>query len=402
MNAPLISNRRGMLAAYANLRNADASRVLAELQASFDQFRDDRDAELNEIRAQIDELHAGTAALQVGTQTGTERDPDASPAAMKAAKAAMAGFARTGKIDIKAGLSSSSDPDGGYTVEETLSNTINVLAKQISPMAGLASHVTLGKGDMFEQLVDESDIGASWVGETEARDETTSPTLHELNFPLMEQYANIKATQKLLDDSSFDISGWLMGKIGTKFAQASGSAFITGNGVKKPRGILSYTTVADASYAWGSVGYKVTGVAGAINDASNNGVDALIDMVYSLKVPYRANASWLMNRATAGQVRKLKDSYGRYLWSDALQAGEPPMLLGHPVHLDEEMPDVGANAFPIAFGDFRQAYLIVDRPGIRLLRDPYTNKPYVHFYVYGRVGGGVQNFEAFKLLKVST
>lgn len=172
--------------------------------------------------------------------------------------------------------------------------------------------------------------------------------------------------------------------------------------MNRPRGILAYNTVANASYAWGKIGYTASGVGAALTDATHNGVDALIDLVYGLKQGYRRNARFLMNRSLQATIRKLKSKTEElYLWQPPVQAGQPATLLGYPISDDDNMPDIAAGAFPLAFGDFRRGYLIVDRFGIRVLRDPFTNKPYVHFYTTKRVGGGVQNFEAIKLLKIA-
>ena len=200
-----------------------------------------------------------------------------------------------------------------------------------------------------------------------------------------------------------DDGAWLADEVSIVFAEKEGTAFISGTGINQPRGLLSYDTVADASWTWGSIGYIASGVAAALNDATHNGTDALIDLVYALKEQYRVGATWLMNGKTAATIRKLKmigDVEG-YLWQPSTIAGTPDQLLGYPVTIDDNMPDIGANTCPIAFGNFMRAYLIVDRVGIRVLRDPFTNKPYVMFYTTKRVGGGVQNYQAVKLLKIT-
>lgn len=184
-----------------------------------------------------------------------------------------------------------------------------------------------------------------------------------------------------------------------EFAEAEGAAFVSGTGILQPRGLLSYDTVANASYAWGSVGYVASGA--AADFTTSNPADKLIDMVHALRAGYRQGASWLMNDLTAAKIRKFKAGDGNFLWQPSLQVGQPSTLLGYAAYTDDNMPDVGANAFSVAFADFRRAYLIVDRVGIRVLRDPFTNKPNVHFYTTKRVGGGIQNFEAIKLLKIA-
>ena len=425
MSIHLNARARGLVGA-PRADASDATKILTELQKSFEAFKTERDEELKGIKANfadvvktekverinaditqlqgaLDEVNAALAAIQVGGQNGTEGDPDQ----IAHAKAFRDWF-RKGRdehalreLEIKAAVTSSSDPDGGYVVPEQEESAIDRVLMSVSNMRNIAQVMTVST-NLYKKLVGQGGAGHGWVGEKEARTETGTPTLRELIFETMELYANPAATQNSLDDARINIADWLSSEVGIVFAEQEGAAFITGDGVKKPRGITAYDTIADASYAWGKIGYKASGVAAAISDASNNGVDALIDLVYALRQGYRSNARFIMNRFTQGEVRKLKDSYGQYLWQPPTQAGQPATLLSYPITDDDNMPDIGANAFPIAFGDFRRGYLIIDRQGVRVLRDPYTNKPYVHFYTTKRVGGGVQNFEAFKLLKIAT
>jgi HK97 family phage major capsid protein len=183
------------------------------------------------------------------------------------------------------------------------------------------------------------------------------------------------------------------------FAEQEGTAFVTGNGTNKPRGFLDYTKVADGSWTWGNMGYVATGAVGAFpaSDAS----DVLVDLVYTLKAGYRQNAHFVMNRSTQAAVRKLKDGDNTYVWQPPATPGERAMVMGFAIVEAEDMPDIGSDAAAIAFGDFRRGYLIVDRAGVRVLRDPYSSKPYVLFYTTKRVGGGVQDFDAIKLLVFS-
>jgi len=203
-----------------------------------------------------------------------------------------------------------------------------------------------------------------------------------------------------LDDAGFDVESELAQDIAEAFSELEGAAFITGSGVGRPKGITQYDTIANTSWAWGKLGFIVTG--NASNFAASNPADPLITLVYSLKSVYRQNASWVMNSTVAGTIRKFKDGQGNYLWQPSTILGQPDMLLGYPVFTDDNMPDVGSNTFPVAFGDFQRGYTIIDRLGLRVLRDPYTNKPFVNFYTIKRVGGGVANYEAIKLLKCST
>ena len=208
------------------------------------------------------------------------------------------------------------------------------------------------------------------------------------------------ATAAFLDDAAVDVGAWLADEVNAAFAEQETAAFVNGNGTNKPKGFLDYTAVAEASWTWGNVGYIATGVAGALPASAPS--DILIDLVYALKAGYRQNASWVMNRKTQAKVRKLKDDGGNYIWQPAASADGKASLMGFPLTESEDMPDVAANSLSIAFGDFKRGYLVVDRQGVNVLRDPYSAKPYVLFYTTKRVGGGVQNFKAIKLLKFGT
>jgi len=236
-----------------------------------------------------------------------------------------------------------------------------------------------------------------WVAETAARTQTAGPTLDELQFPTAELYAMPAATAALLEDAAVDVDRWIAAEIETAFAEQEGTAFVSGDGADKPEGFLNYTKVAEASWAWEKIGYVATGRDG--DWPADDPADILIDTVYALKAGYRQNANWVMNRKTQAAIRKLKDSDGNYVWQPPATPGSKAMLMGFPVVEAEDMPDIGAAATPVAFGDFARGYLVVDRTGVRILRDPYSAKPYVLFYTTKRVGGGVQDFAAIKLLK---
>lgn len=300
------------------------------------------------------------------------------------------------KIEEKA-LSAGVNPDGGYTIPIQVETAMNRLIARNSPIRTVAQVQAISTGQL-QKPFNLTGANSGWVSETGTRAQTNTPQLARLTFTAQELYAMPAATQTLLDDSAINIEEWLANEVRIVFAEQENIAFITGNGVGKPQGFLSYPTIADASWAWGSIGYIFTGQASF--DATNPG-DDLIDLVYSLKSGYRANSSWIMNRLTLAAVRKFKDTTGQYLWQPSVQAGEPSSLLGYPLMEADDMPDIASGAFPIAFGDFRSGYLIIDRIGTRVLRDPFTAKPYILFYTTKRVGGGVQNFEAFKLLKMA-
>jgi HK97 family phage major capsid protein len=252
-------------------------------------------------------------------------------------------------------------------------------------------------GGVYKKPFMTAGPATGWVGETDGRTQTTSPTLDALSFPAMELYAMPAATATLLDDAAVNIDEWIASEVELTFAVQEGAAFVNGDGSNKPKGFLQYTTVANGSWSWGNLGYVASGAAGAF--AGSNPSDALVDLIYALKAGYRQNGAFVMNRKTQAAIRKFKDTGGAYLWQPAAQAGGRASLMTFPLVEAEDMPDVGANSLSIAFGDFRRGYLIVDRLGVRVLRDPYSAKPYVLFYTTKRVGGGVQDFDAIKLMK---
>lgn len=288
--------------------------------------------------------------------------------------------------------------DGGYMVPDETETEIGRRLAMISPIRSI-SLVRRISSTTLKKPFATTGIGTGWVAETASRTQTTTNTLAELSFPTAELYAMPAATGALLDDSMIDLDAWLASEIETVFAEQEGTAFVSGDGSNKPKGFLAYTTVADASWAWDKVGYIATGAASTL--ATTDPTDTLIDIVYALKAGYRQNATWVMNRKTQAALRKLKDENGQYIWQPPASAASRAMLMGFQVVESEDMPNIEANKFPIAFGDFKRGYLVVDRAGVRILRDPYSAKPYVLFYTTKRVGGGIQDFEAIKLLKVA-
>ena len=309
-------------------------------------------------------------------------------------------YLRTGDDDGLRGLdheaksmSSAVNSDGGYLVDPQTSDTVASMLNSTASIRSIASVVHV-EATSYDVLIDSTDIGAGWATETGGVSETSTPQIDRITIPLHELSALPKASQRLLDDSAFDIEGWLAGRIADRFARAEADAFINGDGIDKPTGILTKTAVDNDVWAWGNLGYVPSGVAGDIG-----GGDAIVDLVYALGAQYRANASFVMNSKTAGLVRKLKDADGRFLWSDGLAAGEPARLMGYPVIVAEDMPDAATDSFSIAFGDFNAGYTVAERPDLRVLRDPFSAKPHVLFYATKRVGGDVSDFAAIKLLK---
>ena len=322
-------------------------------------------------------------------------------AANREHKSAFESYVRGGEtaalraLETKA-LSVSSNADGGYLVPPELEREIGQRLATISPIRGIAS-VREISGNVYKKPFMLTGPATGWVGETDARTQTASPTLDALSFPAMELYAMPAATATLLDDSAVNIDEWIASEVELTFAVQEGAAFVAGDGVNKPKGFVSYTAVANASWSWGNLGYIASGAAGAF--ASTDPSDKLVDLIYALKAGYRQNAAFVMNRKTQGAIRKFKDSGGAYLWQPPEQAGGRASLMTFPLVEAEDMPDVAANSLAVAFGDFRRGYLIVDRTGVRVLRDPYSAKPYVLFYTTKRVGGGVQDFDAIKVMK---
>ncbi|MCV6587123.1 MAG: phage major capsid protein [Marinibacterium sp.] len=293
-------------------------------------------------------------------------------------------------------LSTAVNSDGGYLVDPATAETIRSALRSTASLRAVANVVNV-EATSFDVLIDHTEVGAGWATEAGAVSETGTPSIDRITIPLHELSALPKASQRLLDDSAFDVEGWLSGRIVEKFARAEAAAFVSGDGIDKPTGFLTYATQPNGSEAWGELGHVVTGADGAF-DAVNPG-DAIVDLVYALGAEYRANASFVMNSKTAGAVRKLKDNDGRFLWSDGLAAGEPARLMGYPVLIAEDMPDIATWAPAIAFGDFAAGYTIAERPDLRILRDPFSAKPHVLFYATKRVGGDVSDFAAIKLLK---
>ncbi|WP_199087597.1 phage major capsid protein [Bosea sp. ASV33] len=352
------------------------------------------DAALDDTMRRIDRLTLERARPALG-QDGS-RDPLTAEH-----KAAFGAYVRTGeagglkRLESKA-LSAGSGPDGGYLAPATVEGEILRRLANVSPIRSLATVRTISSGT-YKKAFSTTGPASGWVAETAARPQGSSPTLAELSFPAMELYAMPAATQTLLDDAIVDIDQWIAEEVESAFAEQEGAAFVTGDGIDKPKGFLAYPTVAEASWSWGNIGVLNTGVAGAF--PASNPSDVLVDLVYALKAGYRQNASFVMNRKTQAAVRKFKDSTGNYLWQPPASAGAPATLLGFPLVEAEDMPNIANNAVSIAFGDFRRGYLVVDRAGVRILRDPYSAKPYVLFYTTKRVGGGVQDFAAIKGLK---
>ena len=398
---------------------ADAAVTHAELMRAFEEFKEVNDQRLSEKRSvdvlleekierldtviatqaqRLEAIELKQARPAIGSEPRTT-EPANQPAIEH--KAAFDAYVRGGDtanlraLEQKA-LSGSSNPDGGFLVPPEIEYKIGERLFNISPVRSLAS-IRVISSNIYKKPMMATGAVAGWVGETDARTQTTTPTLDELSFPAMELYAMPAATTTLLEDSAVDIDEWLAQEVDRVFAAQEGTAFVTGDGNNKPKGFVSYNTVPNSSWTWGNIGYVASGVAGAFPSTTPS--DVLVDLIFALKAGYRQNAAFVMNRKTQSLIRKFKDTTNNYIWQPPASPSGRASLMNFPVHDVEDMPDISANSLSVAFGDFKRGYLIVDRAGVTVLRDPYSAKPYVLFYTTKRVGGGVQDYDAIKLLK---
>jgi HK97 family phage major capsid protein len=308
------------------------------------------------------------------------------------------GYLRRGREAELKSFTGLTTQDGGFALPREIDAVIDATLKAISPIRSVANVVRVGTAG-YRKLVTQNGVASGWAAENGARPETGTPQFNEIVPPFGDLYANPSATQAMLDDAQFDVEAWLAGEIATEFAKAEGTAFVNGNGVNKPRGFLAGNVplaTGDTVRAFGTLQYVPTGVAGAF---ATNPQDKLVDLVQTLRAPYRQGAVWIMNATTLAVIRKFKTTDGAFIWQPGLTAGNAASLLGYPVIESEDMPDIAANSLSIAFGNFQAGYLIAERSETNILRDPYTNKPYVNFYATKRIGGSVSNSEAIKLLK---
>jgi HK97 family phage major capsid protein len=389
--------------------SAESRAVMGELLAAFEQFKQANDQRLAEIEtraaadvlledklARIDAvLDSQKSALdRLVSEAG--RPGLASGGEISAASAGFTAYMRRGESHEGKSLTAGVGSEGGHVVPAKTEARIDRLLAEASPVRAIATVRQTATG-VFRKPVSRGGAATGWVSETAARPETDAPSLELIEFPAAELYAMPAATQQLLDDAMVDVEQWLAEEVRDVFAAQESAAFIAGDGINKPRGLLDYTAVAEGNQAWGELGYVATGTSGGFD--ATDPADALIDLIYAPKTAYRARGRFVMNRQTVSAVRRFKDTDGNYFWQPALGEGATSTLLGYPVTEAEDMPDIGADSHSIAFGDFARGYLVLDRQGVEVLRDPFSAKPYVLFYTTKRVGGGVQDFEAIKLLK---
>lgn len=362
------------------------SDAIGKLQAKLDGL-------VAQLQGQVDELQK-VAQRRGGTAPGNEDEKK------KAHKDAFFAYMRRGSEDglkdLQASVSLGSDTEGGYFVPTTIDKEIEQIERDNTPMRQLCRVINVSN-EGYEKLVNQGGASSGWVDETEARPETTTPSLAALKPYFGEIYANPGLTQKSLDDPEMNLEQWVSEEVGLEFAEQENDAFTRGTGVKKPKGILGYTlsTSADGTRSFGQIQKVHSGSSGAFV------ADKLIDLVYTLKRGYRMNAKWMFAATSLGVIRKLKDGQNNYLFQPSYVAGQPQMLLGYPIEENDDVPEAAADANAGIFADFRRAYIIVDVRGVRVLRDPYTNKPKVMFYTTKRVGGFVANDRAVKVFTLS-
>ena len=371
------------------------------IDASFDIVaRQDRvEQQVEGLRSEVEEVKLRVDRIAQGAQRAAQRPAlAATSAAQTEVKGFVDGYLRRGNAHEIKSISGTSPSDGGYAVPRQIDAMIARQLTGISPIRALAQVVQTGSAG-YRKLVATGGTASGWAGETAERPETDTPSFAEIAPPSGDLYANPAASQAMLDDAGFDLESWLSSEIAMEFARAEGAAFVNGSGTNQPKGFLKAptSTLGDAARAFGSVQYVGTG------DATGFGTDPeekLIDLVHTMKAGHRQGASFVMNSTTLAEVRKLKTSDGAFLWQPGLIEGQPDRLLGYPVVEAEDMPDIAGGAYPIAFGNFRHGYLIAERSATQVLRDPFTNKPFVHFYATKRIGGQVLDSAAIKLLRI--
>lgn len=377
---------------------ATITALIEEQGTAFEAFKSSYSGRLDDVQSAIDDANSKLAAVLVG---GAGEPHKASPNGGRA-RAALGTFVKSGNPESllgagpKAAMQVGVAEDGGYIVPDELSTTILNAQRDVSPMRRLA-RIVVTNGSNYQQPFNLGGTGSGWVGETAERPETDTSKLTLLEFPAGEVYANPAVTQRMLDDSPINIGNFVIDEVIKQFETQEGAAFLSGDGVNKPKGLMTYPTAAtaDVTRPFGTLQHVVSGATSTLK------FDSFIDLLFSLKAGYRRTASWLMNSRTMGEVAKIKDGDGRYLLQYSPALSLPSTILGFPVEIDEAMPDIAANAFPIAFGDYSSGYLVNDRMGISILRDPFSKKPYVQFYTTKRVGGGLLDSSAIKFMKIA-
>jgi HK97 family phage major capsid protein len=403
---PALGRQRGHLSTVFAQPRDPAATILAELQSNFGEWQARHDERLGAVEAALNDALASQTAARLNGG-----DPAADRRNARPAVESMGAFARSGVtawpadaqagLNPQAGMSSDNDPSGGYLVPTEVAREIYLRQRDIGVIRQLARVVPTVRND-YQLPRSEGGTASGWVAERQARSKTGGPGLSMITFPAGEIYAEPAVTQRLLDDSDFNVGDFLTGEIAREFEEKESAAFVSGDGIDKPRGFLTHDVyargVGDPAQP-NKIQYIASG--GSAGFASSAPHNAFVTMLYALKAGHRRNSTWVMNSRTAGSVMMFRDGQDRPIWIDGLAFGQPATLLGRPVEIDENMPDVGGGAFPIALANWQAGYLINDRMGMRILRDPLTDKPNVLFYATKRVGGGVADAEAIKLMKIA-
>ena len=374
-----------------------AEKPTNQLEQSFDIVtrQEQTESEIKVLRSDVDEVKARLDKVSRAASRPTLGGASADTAEVKGF---IDGYLRRGRETEVKSINGASPTDGGFAVPKQIDAVIASELAEVSPIRSIAQVVQTGTSG-YRKLVSTGGVASGWVSEIAARPETDTPNFAEIAPPSGDLFANPAASQAMLDDAAFDLEAWLADEIATEFARAEGAAFVSGTGTDQPEGFLAATTsiAEDGVRAFGQLQYIGSGDATGF-DASP--AEKLIDLIHALKSGHRQGASFVMNSATLATVRKLKTADGAFLWQPGMVEGQPDRLLGYPVVEAEDMPDVAAGEFPIAFGNFRHGYLVAEHSATRILRDPFSNKPFVHFYATKRVGGQVLDSNAIKLLKI--
>ncbi|OEZ90719.1 phage major capsid protein [Duganella phyllosphaerae] len=397
---------RGIVAVRAD---SEVTTMITDLNKAVHAFREEYNQQLADIKKgnadalqalKVDNINAEISKLQASVDAANERMVAAAMnggtgAGLKDKEYSDSFNAHFRKGEVQASLNKGQAAEGGYLAPVEWDRSITDRLVVVSPMRALCAQQNISTNG-FSKLFAIRGTTSGWVGETAPRPETGTSTFGSLTYNTGELYANPAATQQMLDDSAVNLEAWLAGEVETEFSLQEGIAFLSGNGANKPNGLLTYITGGSnaAAHPWGAIKTVNSGAAAALTP------EGLIDLVHELPNEYTGQARLIMNRNTQKAIRKMKDGEGNFLWQPSFQAGAPATLLGYGITDVAGMPDIAANSKPIVFGDFKRGYLIVDRVGVRVLRDPFTNKPYVHFYTTKRVGGGLLNPDVLKALSV--
>jgi HK97 family phage major capsid protein len=380
----------------------DLKNLITDMTDGFMDFKKEYNEKFKELKNQQEKLELDLQQQGIG---GTNTSTPAGSVNARVLNKKIMPFVRDGNdAEIKNAMQTGSGADGGYSVIPQMDNVIHTVERDLSPIYNDARKVVCNSS-VHEMLMNVDLSTAAWTGERDSRDAVAGPSFKLIETHLAEQSCLIEVTQRLIDDSAFNIESFLQDNVATSFALAAGTAFITGNGIERPMGILSYDTSTDDDddRDWKKIQYVPSGASGGFLSANSGSADVLFTTVYKMRSGYLSGAKWYMNRSTAATVRTLKDENGNFLWQDNfLQANQPPLLVGYPVQLCEDMEDIGADSYSIMFANLQRGYIIPQRAGMRYLRDPYTLKPYIRLFFTRRIGGGCCDFNAIKLVKFST